>query len=334
MNFDLNPGVVLAIWLAVLVVSLILSGCFSGLEIGLYVMNKLRLDLRAEAGSKPARRVQKMLQNWNNLLTILLIGNNLVNYTTTFAVSAIFAIIGVSENQTTLYTLLIVTPVLFVVGESLPKNLFQKSAELLVYRLAWLLRAAGVVLNGCGLAPLVQAVSSIPTIIASHRPIHKQRLRHEGLAAVVAEGQASGVLTHSQTIMADRAMRMPQTMLKSVMIPLKKASSVKLDISKSDALKLIAAQPHSRLPMVDEQGKVVKILFVYDLVLAEDDQPPVAKAVEPLVLPHDLNITDALYRMQRDRSPLAIVCDAASKHIGMVTIKDLVEEIVGELEAW
>ncbi|MBI5724545.1 MAG: DUF21 domain-containing protein [Planctomycetes bacterium] len=334
MNLDGQAIAMLIAWAAVLLVCLSLSACFSGLEIGLYVMNKLRLDLRAEAGSRPARRIQKMLQNWNNLLTTLLIGNNIVNYTVAFAVSAIFAIMGVSESRAGLYTMLIVTPVLFVVGESLPKNLFQKSAELLVYKLAWLLRGAALVLNGCGLVPLVQAVSSIPTIIARRRPIHKQRLRHEGIAAVVAEGQASGVLTHSQTIMADRAMRMPQTALKDVMIPLKKIASVKLGVSKDEALKLIAAQPHSRLPMLDEQGRVVKILFVYDLVLAQDGLPPLEKAVEPLILSQDLNITDALYRMQRGRSPLAIVCDPSGRHAGMVTIKDLVEEIVGELEAW
>ena len=74
-------------------------------------------------------------------------------------------------------------------------------------------------------------------------------------------------------------------------------------------------------------------LDIYDVFNSPDNQPPDSKMTEPLVLDGRMIVTDALYRMQQARKMMAIVRDGAGKHVGVATIKDIVEEIVGELES-
>ena len=88
-----------------------------------------------------------------------------------------------------------------------------------------------------------------------------------------------------------------------------------------------------RIPYVDDDGRVAGVLNIYDVLVDEDLSPPADKMTAPLVIPADVTVTDALHRMRRGREAMGIV-ERDGRHVGIVTIKDLVEEIVGELEAW
>jgi len=321
------------IWLAVLVASVLMTALFCGLETGVYVLNKFRLDLRAENGEEPAKRLKRIIDNYNNLLAVLLIGTNIAAYAATFAVSAMFMLAG-TGHATEWYTIAAATPILFIFGESVPKNVFQRLAERLVYRLAWLLRGASFMLNASGLCPLVRGFSWLFMRLIPSRHRGNYSAHHEGLAAIVAEGRASGVLTHFQSVMADRVMQIGQVVLADVMVPLPAAISAPHRIGRDQLIDIIRDHNYSRLPLLDEAGKAVAILDVYEVLLDESAAPPAALATDPLVLPPDMGVTDALYRMKRLRQTMAVIEGPDNTHAGIVTIKDLVEEIVGELDAW
>lgn len=148
-------------WLALLIACMALSALLSGMETGLYVLNKIRLDLRAEAGSRRARILRDLLSNPGDLLATLLVGNNIANYGATFAVSAMYLLSGAGGGKAEFYTLATVTPLLFVMCESIPKSVFQRLAETLVYRLAVLLSAIRLILNALGLVWMVQRLSHL-----------------------------------------------------------------------------------------------------------------------------------------------------------------------------
>ena len=76
------------------------------------------------------------------------------------------------------------------------------------------------------------------------------------------------------------------------------------------------------------------MLDLYDVLGSPEEVPPADKMVGPLILPGTMAVTDALYQMQRARQTMAIIQNPAGRHIGIATIKDIVEEIVGELEVW
>ena len=319
-------------WLAALVGGVALTGLFCGLETGIYVINKYRLDLRAEAGETSARRLKRIVDNYTNLLVVLLVGTNVAAYAATFAVSAMFMLAG-TGHATEWYTIAVATPILFIFGEAVPKNVFQRLAERIVYRLAPLLRGASFLFNACGIAPLVRGFSGLLMRLGP-RGAHTFRAHHEGLAAIVAEGRASGVLTHFQSVMADRVMQIDQVHLADVMVGLDAAVSVPAGVGRDELVEIIRDHPYSRLPLLDEAGKAVAILDVYQVLLDTTGAAPADLAADPLALPADMGVTDALYRMQKRRAPMAVVVGDDGAHVGIVTIKDLVEEIVGELEAW
>ena len=320
-------------WSAMTVAGVVLTGLYCGMESGIYSLNKLRLDLHAEAGWQSAKLLKRMLRNYNNLLAVLLIGTNLSSYAATFAVSAMFAQGGAGE-MTGWYTIATATPLLFIFGESVPKNVFHRLAERLVHRLSWLLEVSSVLFNASLVCPLVRGFSwmLLRLMPASRRA--GPHLRHDGLAAIVAEGRASGVLTHFQTVMADRVMKIAQVHLADVMVPLASAVTAPRDVTRAGLLERIDEHNYSRLPLLTGEGQVAGILDLYSVMFQADDAPPAHGAVEPLALPAETPVTDALYRMQREKATMVVVAGPQGRHVGIVTIKDLVEEIVGELEAW
>ena len=321
-------------WLGVLAGGVVMTGLYCGLETGIYVINKFRLDLRADGGDRTARRLKGIVDDYNNLLAVLLIGTNLAAYAATFAVSAMFVLAGTGQHVTEWYTIAVATPILFIFGESVPKNVFQRLAERAVYRLSWFLRASSLLFNACGICPLVRGFSWLLMRLIPGHGKSGFHAYHEGLAAIVAEGRASGVLTHFQSVMADRVMQISEVHLRDVMVPLGSAVSAPPGVGRDELVDIIRDHNYSRIPLLDEAGKVVAILDVYQVLLDRSNGDPTESGTGPLVLPAETGVTDALYRMQRLRETMAVVEDPQAGHVGIVTIKDLVEEIVGELEAW
>lgn len=324
------PAVEWTLWICAVIAAAWLSYIYSALETGIYLMNKVRMDLMAESGSRAARRIRNVVRKPGNFLAVLLIGTNLMEYASTFAISAMFVLAG-HEKHAEWYTLLVGTPLLFIFCESVPKNVAQRAAERMVYRFSGVLKISSVIFNACGLAPLVRGFAWALTRrllpgAKSHMP-----MGHESLSAVVAESQASGVLTHLQTVMADRIMHISDVTVRDAMIPMKRVVAAPANLDRGQILELMRAHDYSRFPQVDANGQVVSIVDIY-AALAAAGQP--IKPSEPVILPDATTITDALFVMQRTHSAMAVVADSSGKHAGIVTMKDLVEEIVGELGEW
>ncbi|MBS3735429.1 MAG: CBS domain-containing protein, partial [Phycisphaerae bacterium] len=184
--------------------------------------------------------------------------------------------------------------------------------------------------------PLVDARMADPAL----RPVRTEiaqtpgdLLAPPGLSAVVAEGRASGALTQFQSIMADRIANINEVTLADVMVPMSRVMSAPAGVTRDELRRLIRQHNYSRVPVMDEGGAVVGILDVYEALIDESDAPPEAHATLPLVLPASMIVTEALWRMQRTRTRLAVVA-RNERPVGIATVKDLVEEIVGELRAW
>jgi len=314
-------------WLAALAVNVVLASLYSGLEMGVYMANKVRLALRAEAGQARAKTLRNMVRNSDNLLAMLLLGTNIHNYFATFAVSAMVVLAG-REDRAEIYTLAIITPMMFVLGDSVPKLVFQRMGSL-IYRLTPVLRAADIFFKITGLSYLVRLVSRALLALLGQKQA-TSLLGHEGLWAVLAEGQASGALSLSQTNMARRVMNMDKLKVADVCQPMDSVISAPQDISLADFLTIIRKHDFSRLPLIGQAGQVVGVIDVYDVLADEQSRPPAEFMTQPMFVPAEANIRDALVQMQRSSSVFAIVT-RAGQHVGIVTVKDFVEEITGEL---
>jgi CBS domain containing-hemolysin-like protein len=313
--------------------SLATGAMFCGLETGIYVLNKVRLDLRCERGQAPARHLRDLLKNPHNLLATILIGTNIAGYLTTFAASALFLMAGMA-GRTEYYTIALTTPLLFVFAESVPKNVFRRGSERLTYRFSWILRLARGAFTFVGLVPLVRGFSSILTsLLPGSRK--GSPLANAGIGAALAESHVTGLLTHDQLAMADRIMNISNVALAQAMQPMEQVVWAPVDVTRHELARRFREHNFSRLPLLDNE-KVAGICDMYR-VLSDPQGPAPREQMDPaLLLDEALPVVDAILTMQREKAVMAIVVgpDRSKPPLGIVTLKDLVEPIVGELRAW
>ncbi len=313
--------------------SLAMGAMFCGLETGIYVLNKVRLELRCERGQSRARHLRDLLKSPHNLLATILIGTNIAGYLTTFAASGIFLLTGTGV-RTEYYTIALTTPLLFVFAESVPKNVFRRGSERLTYRFSWVLRTAKQVFTVVGLVPLVRGFSTgLIRLIPGVR--QASPLANAGIAAALAESHVTGLLTHNQLAIADRIMNISNVALKEAMQPMEKVVKAPVEITRDELARLFRAHSFSRLPLM-EDDRVRGICDMYQALSDPAEKPPADYMTPALLLDQASPVTDAILTMQREKAVMAVVGgpDPSEAPMGIVTLKDLVEPIVGKLRAW
>jgi len=311
------------------------AATLAGLETGTYVLNRVRLDLRAARGDRQARRLQRLLARPQELLSALLISTNTAHFLTTTTAVAMLTLAGVGAAGA--YTTLIVAPVLFVLGDVVPKNVFRRFSETLTYRLSGVAAAATLVCRWTGLSLLVTGFSRALLLLRGRKNVRPVAGgAHRRIDDVLAEGHAHGALTLFQSRMASRVVGIGGTGVTDVMVPLRRVTSLPADCSREAFNTFVAGQNSTRLPMwAGTAEKIVGIVNIYDVLLDVDPSATPAQHMrDPFPLPATMDVAEALITLQRAHRAMGVVTGEGRGVVGIVTIKDLVEEIVGELEAW
>ena len=320
-------------WIALSLVNVAMMGLYAGSELGLYVMNKVRLELRASRGEAHAMRLHRRLQRPNHLLAVLLIGTNIHGYLATFSISTMLLRLGFA-HQAEWVTIAVMTPVLFVFADALPKTIFRKFAERLVYRLSGVVVFADYLFTFTGLSILVRSFGELLLKLAGRKPASvENEFRQSPLALALDEGQASGALTLVQTQMAERVVHLRDVRLGNVMTPRKHVTTIDAGATREALRAGIAACDHSRIPVFDGDD-IVGMVDVYDVLTDSAGGGLDVWQTPPLRLLASMPVADAMCSLQRTRHSMAIVVDQTKAYLGIVTVKDIVEEIVGELQEW
>jgi putative hemolysin len=320
-------------YILIMLAGLIMSALYSGLETGLYTINRVRLMVRASHQERSAVRLRKLLNNPNHMLATLLLGNNIANYAGSFGIAAMLNYHGVGPGKAILINAGILIPLLFIFGETLPKDLFRTHTDRWSYRFSWLLILTSRLLTVIGLVPLVRGFGALLTRFVGGDAAAAVTARQR-MSQLIKEGLGAGVLSEHQTTLADRALALRDRSVGSEMIPWAKVNRVPLDASPSQRYEVVAGQRHNRLPVVDRSGKAVGLIAALDCLL-DPQRPTKELLIDTIELTPEMPVREALRQMRRDRCPLAIVVNrTTNKPIGIVTFKDLVEPLTGELAAW
>ncbi len=319
------------------VAALIASSFFSGAETGVYCLNRVRLNVRADRGSPQARRLMRLMQHPQELVITTLLGTNVAEYVSTACVTTLIIQLGDADHLAEVYATAILTPLILVFGAVLPKDWFRREADRLMYPaslpLLWFLRLAKATGLVWALDRLSQAL--IGWVAPDRADRREPLLPRLQVRRLLAEGAVAGGLSPFQRDTLERVMNISRTRVSDVMVPRKRAAIVRADITRADLLRIVRMAHFSRLPVHEgDPRRIVGILNVYR-VLMDDQEKPVREYVAPAVfLRSDETVAAALVRLQQAHHVMAIVKDERETCLGLVTIKDLVEEIVGELEAW
>ncbi len=307
------------------------SAVCSGMETGLYVVNRVRLAVRAGRGERRAIRLEQELERPDRLLATLLIANNAANYAGSLGVAAVIETMVTPIWAIVVLNTVVVVPILFVLGETVPKDLFRTRADQWMPRVAGILTTVRLALTTVGLVPLFGGLSSLVRWAVGIRDADAGSPRAR-VTRFIRESHASGSLSEAQLDLADRAMAMRRRTVSGEMTPWRQVVTVSSTDKVIDGRMLARRTLRSRVPVV-AGNRVVGLVAIQDLLLQGGDLQDVMQRDVPRFDPGTPAFT-ALESLRRQRRPLGIVEDRSGRPLGVVTLKDLVEPLLGDLRAW
>ncbi|MBX2850478.1 MAG: DUF21 domain-containing protein [Phycisphaeraceae bacterium] len=329
------PDSDMVFWAVVMLLGFLGSALFSGMETGAYRLNRVRLYVHASQGRSSAKSLERIVAKPSSLIGTLLIGNNLCNYAGTAGLGVILASMAMPVWQAVLINTVLVTLVLFIFGETLPKDLFAAHADRLMYPLAKLLVFLRTLFTWTGVLPIVVAISEVAIRIVGKAEGGALTPRKR-VEQMVREGAGVGLISSEQTELAQRALALSKRRVLAECTPWPRVVKVFETTERAALCRLVEETPRSRMPVINGKGKIVGVVDMIDaLLIDENEQAPVQAAMQPAVyLPASTTVREALAQMQREHIGLAIVRRPDGKPAGVVTMKDLVEPLTGEITNW
>ncbi len=332
-------------WLLGCGVFVLLSGLFSGMETGLYCVNRLRLRLASHEDKRSAR-LRRLLDDQAGSLFTTLLGTNAANYLAPACLTFVFLGAATAEmsevsrshleQRATFLTTLILTPTLFIFGEVLPKNIFQRRADRCMVLAAPLLSATHWVCRKTGMIGIQHRISRFVVNRLHRQPTWGSALHPRlEMYKMLREGEADGALTAAQVFILQRIPTLKALRVASVMTPRSSAVMLNAIAGWREIQEMIRRAPYSRLPVYrGDRSNVIGTVHVLDVLTSPAGQALGKLIQPPLTLAHTTPLMKALTTLQHAGQRMAIVVDNSGRCLGLVTIKDLVEEVVGELAAW
>jgi putative hemolysin len=308
-------------------VGLLGSAFYSGMETGLYTINRVRLKVRSGHGDSKADWLHRLISQPATMLTVLLLGNNIANYLSSYGIAGLLDAAGISPVEAIVINAGVLIPLLFVFGEVLPKDLFRTQTDRWSYSCAGGLRWTARVLTVIGLLPIISAGVRLAGGGSRSTSLTTPRQR---LGQLFKEGMGAGVLSESQSALLDRALTMRSLAVTGEMVPWSQVRCLNADLTGTVRLDTIRGHQYTQLPVVEQDGSVIGVLSVLDALL--DQEQSTRTLLQPAVeLDGGTSIPDAMEYLRTQQRSMAVVVDANRKPLGIVTIKDLAEVLTGDL---
>lgn len=323
-------------WWCIVILGIGGSAICSGLEVGLYSINRALVRVHAAGGErrKRAQLLESQIEHPAPLLTSLLVWNNIFNYGGTLAITTLLATQGLSDGLMILIQVVVLTPVLLIFAESTPKEVFRSNANTLMERYARLLWFLRLSLTWIPIVPATLLLANGVAKLVGVDSFGSLTSARSRMAELIKFG--AGEMSETQVSLIDRALELEHAIVRSEMIPMKNAAVIRSNWSLEKTKGYVKAHSFTRFPVISPKGQVLGVLDGIDLYIAEDLESK--KSVEDFL--HEtvrvdarLSVSQALGELSRAGAHLGIVT-LKSRDIGMVTRKDLVEPLVGELEDW
>jgi CBS domain containing-hemolysin-like protein len=317
----------------VLFLTFLLSAFFSGMETGLISLNRIALRRREEEGDRRAAILAKLLQRPERLLATILVGNNLVNVTATIILLVWATRLLNSPAKAEWLTPLVLTPLLLIMGEILPKTTFRRKADVLAPAFAQLLRAVVFLFS-----PAVTILTGFTDRLAAFLGDDERRspfMNREDIRLLFLEGEKGGTIEKDERELIHGVIDFGTTTVREVIVPRIDIVAVKDSATWEEVCEVFETHGHSRLPVYrDKIDQIVGMVYIFDLMRAQD--PPEGGSIREFIrevpfIPESKRIQDLLQEFRQKQMFMAIVVDEYGGTAGLVTLEDLIEEIFGEI---
>ena len=336
--------------LLVIVVLTLLEGVFVAAEIALVTMRRTRIDQLADEGNRNASRVKRLIAQPGRFLAVTQIGLTFIGFLAsayaavnlTSSLTAAFEGTGVSflVSSAEGFALIIVTLLLalftIVFGELVPKSLALAHTERFALGLSgfveFLLRILG---------PIVSALAAVTNCVSRALGAGDQSqgvMSTEELSLLVERGGEQGILEAEEEQMIQAVIELGDQRIHEVMVPRIAMITLAGSATMDEVIDKVISEGHSRIPVYEETiDEIIGILYAKDLlpILKHPvGERPALRSIlrTPVFVPESMSVDDLLHEFQRRKVHLAIVLDEYGGTAGLVTIEDLLEEIVGEIQ--
>jgi len=309
---------------------LLLEGFLSGAEMAMVAADRKKLARFAHSGPRAARLTFRILQNPSWFLSTALMGSNLAEVANAALVTALF--VSHFGAQGDFWAFLLLTPLILIFGEILPKTLFQQMAD------RWILKIVpAIYVISYLLFPVVwimsKATELVLRILGQEGEARPFVTREELQLLLQTETGPTDMKPHEKT-MIRRIFRFADTRVKEVMIPLVDVVALESTSTVGEAIASVRQENYSRYPVFEERiDNITGVVHSFDLLLASERGQTIQPYIRPIsFFPETKPIDELLLELQRKQEALAVVVDEYGGAVGIVTVEDILEEVVGEID--
>ena len=320
----------------VIILMIILSACFSASEISFNTANKKRLKKASEAGDVSATLAHNIIENFNTALSAILIGNNLANIAASTSATVIAMALIADDGIASVAATAVTTVVILIFGEIVPKIVARNNADTMVHFFAYIITVVKWILS-----PLVWIVMAL--IKGLEKLWGKDdedapTVTEEELSSIIEAVEEEGVIDEEKSELLQSAITFRETTVEEIMTP--RIDMLSFDITHSlEKLRNLADKSRfSRIPVYEESiDEIIGVLYLnryYRRITGKgiNNQRDLRNLLmEPCFIHKTMKLNKALNMLRDRKTHLAIVVDEYGGTMGVVTIEDILEELVGEI---
>ena len=325
----------------IIVLMLILSAFFSGSEISFNASNKLRLKKSAENGSKTAAMAYKISENFTTALSAILIGNNLANIAassvTTIIIIQLLNALGIGESANSIASAIatvVMTTIILIFGEIIPKILAKQHADRVVRWVAYPVRILTIILY-----PLVFIVMLLINLLrkiwGKDNSDDEPTVTKEDLSSIIETVEEEGVIDENKSELLQSTLEFPDTTVEEIMTPRIDMISIDIDDADEAIAEIIEESHFSRIPVYEDSiDNIIGILYLnhYYKNSVENSKKPLRDMLIPACFIHKtMRLPAAMNVLREKQTHIAIVIDEFGGTLGVVTMEDILEELVGDI---
>ena len=331
----------------ILVILILINAFFASAEIAFISLNDAKIEIQAKGGNKKAKKIRNMLKNPSKFLATIQIGVTLAGFLSSAFASDTFAdklapvlnswLPSVSISTWKSVSIIIITIILsyftLVFGELVPKRIAMKYYEKVSFASIGVIKAISVIT-----APFVKFLTFSTNIVSKLFGVtgeEEDNVTEEEIRMMVDVGEEKGTIKEEEKEMINNVFEFNDKFVSEIMVPRNKIFALDIDMTIAEVIeKLSDDMRYSRIPVYDENMDNIKgIIYIKDLLISNKNKNSKIKSLvkEAYFVSETKRVNELFQELRKDKKQIAIVLDEYGGTAGMVTMEDILEEIVGEI---
>ena len=314
-----------------IVAALLVTTLLSAAEMAFIAANRVRIRHLAENGNQTAARYLEAFRRPERMLSAAMMGVTVAHITASSL--ATWDLLPVAGGWAAALATIILVPLMLIFGEVIPKAVASEWATALILRLYRVLEIAAIILSPVTWGARV-LVTGVLVALGLRTSGVRQFVSREELKLLLQLEPEEADVTSSEAEMIDKIFDLGDTAVREVMVPLVDVAALPETAAPDEAVRLIQERGFSRIPVFSDQViNVVGVVTAMDLLRRGADAPDLTSLMRPATyVPETKRIDDLLREMQKARLQMAVVIDEYGGAVGIVTVEDIVEQVVGEIQ--